>query len=168
MDENTPPPLISSSRVLFYAIVDSTVRFTPRNVLYVDGVELGAVPRLAVGKNLIDEDVFLLHCDAGWNSLGTSGSGDIDNVMAEANRRYDGLATKWIKSPYGELDVAKSIVDLYVDQRCSFCGRYHIELGASSMIEGKNAAICGECIERFHAVLINSNPDQSDAPNHET
>jgi hypothetical protein len=165
MDALKPPPLIDSCRVLHYAIVDSDVRFTRCSVLYVDDVELGAVPRLAVCKNLIDDSILLLHCDEKWSSLGSSGSGDVESVIVQANRLYDGLASKWVKSPYSELDVAKFFADSYADQRCSFCGRYHIELDGTPIVEGTNAAICGECIERLHGELCNLHMDEDEASN---
>jgi hypothetical protein len=120
----------------------------------VDGVELGPVPRLVVCRNLVDDSVVLFHCDDDWNALGCSGSGDVQNVLAVANRLYDGIVSKWSNSPYTEIEVAKAIADDYADQRCSFCGRYHIELGEEMMVSGNKAAICGKCITRLHADFV--------------
>ncbi len=146
------PPLISCARVLHYAIVDEAVRFTPRGKIYVGDAQLGAVPRLAIVRNLVDDEIMLFHCDGEWRCLGSSGSGDIDEVMAHANRRYEGLETKWQKAPYADAEFAKAVADEYRDERCSFCGRYHFQID-TQMVEGDRAMICGECVQRFHALL---------------
>lgn len=153
MANESVPPLIDCARVLYYAIVDETVCYTPRNAIYVAGVELGSVPCLAIVRNLVDDEIMLFHCDDEWTCLGSSGKGDVDEVMAQANRRYGGLATKWKKAPYSDAEFAKAFADEYRDERCSFCGRYHFQIGDASMIEGDRAMTCGECVGRFHDAL---------------
>jgi len=146
------PPLISCARVLHYAIVDASIRYTLKGKIFVGDVELGSVPRLAIVRSLVDDEVMLLHCDEEWTSLGCSGNGSIEDVMAHANRRYEGLETKWRKAPYSEAEFAKAVADEYRDERCSFCGRYHFQIDAL-MVEGDRAMICGDCIERLHFAL---------------
>ena len=152
MKSEMPPPLVDCTRVLYYAIADDSVRYTPRNKIYVGGVELGEVPRLAVVRNLVDDGIMLLHCDEEWNCLGLSGTGSIEDVKAHANSRYDGLASKWRKVPYSDAALAKAVDEEYRDQRCSFCGRYHFQIEAL-MVEGDRAMICGDCVERLHSTL---------------
>lgn len=152
MADDIAPPLIDCTRVLRYAVLDHEVRYTPRGAIYVDGVELGAVPRLAIVRNLVDDSVMLLHCDEDWNCLGVSGAGSIEEAVTDANRRYDGLAEKWRKAPYSEVEFAKAVADQYGEQRCSFCGRYHFQIEAP-MAVGDRARICGDCIVRLHAAI---------------
>ncbi len=152
MTEIVVPPLIDCARVLHYAIVDETVRYTPKNQIFSGGIELGAVPRLAIVRNLVDDVIMLLHCDEEWTSLGVSGGGSAEGAMAYANRRYEGLEGKWHKAPYCEAEFAKAVADEYRDQRCSFCGRYHFQIDAL-MVAGDRAMICGECVERLHSAL---------------
>lgn len=153
MTDDVVPPLISCARVLYYAIVDDSVRYTPKGKVFVGGVELGAVPRLAIVRNLVDDEIMLLHCDDEWTCLGSSGKGDVDEVISQANRRYEGLDGKWRKAPYSEAEFAKAVADQYRDERCSFCGRYHFQIDAP-MAEGDRAMICGDCIERLHSALV--------------
>jgi hypothetical protein len=61
-NEPAPPPCLCFSRVLAYAFVDATVDFTGKQCLLVDGKELGPVSRLAICRNLDDEDIMLFHC----------------------------------------------------------------------------------------------------------
>jgi len=111
-------------------------------------------------RNLVDDEVMLLHCDEEWTSLGCSGNGSIEDVMAHANRRYEGLETKWRKAPYSEAEFAKAVADEYRDERCSFCGRYHFQIDAL-MVEGDRAMICGDCIERLHFALAEGTESSS-------
>lgn len=154
MSTRLPPPLIHSARVLHYAIVDASIRYTRSTAVYVGGAEIGPVPRLAVCRSLVDNSVILFHCDDDWNALSSSGSGDVENVLAIANRLYDGVASKWSNSPYTEIEVAKAITDDHADQRCSFCGRYHFELGDELMVSGNKASICSKRITRLHADFV--------------
>jgi len=149
-NERIPPPLIDASRVLHYAIVDAEVRYTRSSVLYCGDVEVGPVPCLAISRNLVDDSIVLLHCDQEWNCLGASGSGGVEDVMNQANRLYEGLAAKWVPAPYTDVAFLKAFADAYESQRCSFCGRYHFEMGDEGMIEGSQAWICTGCVERFH------------------
>ena len=152
MTDDVVPPLIDCARVLHYANVDDSIRYTPKNQIFTGGAELGAVPRLAIVRNLVDDGIMLLHCDEEWTSLGVPGSGSVEDVMAHANRRYEGLEGKWHKAPYSEAEFAKAVADEYRDQRRSFCGRYHFQIDAL-MVEGDRAMICGDCIKRLHSAL---------------
>lgn len=162
MTTQSAPILIECARVLHYATVDEGVRYTPRSAIYVNGEELGAVARLAIVRNLVDQDIMLLHCDSEWNVLGSSGSGDVESVMTHANRRYEGLDSRWQKAPWSDVEFAKALTDQFRDQRCSFCGRYHFQVD-SMMVEGDRAMICGECIVRLYSAsvdnLTNEEPD---------
>jgi len=161
MESLPPPPIIQSTRVLYYALVDASVRYTRRTILYVDGAEIDPVPRLAIARNLADDDILLLHCDEQWNCLGVSGSGDVDAVLNQANLLYDGISTKWSKAPYRDVDYVKAIADDYASQRCSFCGCYHFELDGELMAEGRDAAICSRCVQRLHSAMSGEGADQS-------
>ena len=153
-NERIPPPLIATSRVLHYAIVDAEVRYTRSSVLYSGGKEVGPVPRLAISRSLVDDSILLLHCDQDWNCLGASGGGSVEDVMNDANRLYEGLAAKWMPAPYTDVAFLKAFADDYESQRCSFCGRYHFEMGGAGMIQGAQAWICTDCVERFHGVVL--------------
>src|ERR1700746_3184366 len=93
-----PPPVISSARVLHYAIVDKSIVFRDRTRLYVGGVLLGRVPRLAICENL-GEDIgtLLFHCNSKWEVLGTSGGASVAETKEHAERNYPGIGKKWVK-----------------------------------------------------------------------
>ena len=158
MTEETVPALIDCARVLHYAIAGEGVRYTPKGKIFTGGVELGAVPRLAIVRNLADDEIMLLHCDEGWASLGVSGKGTVEDVMVHANARYEGLAEQWRESPYSDAEFAKAVADAYRDERCSFCGRYHFQTDGP-MVGGDRATICRDCVNRLHAALAEYDPE---------
>lgn len=159
MSSDVPPPLIDCARVLYYAIVGEGVRYAPKGKVFVGGVELGAVPRLAIVRSLVDEEIMLLHCDDEWASLGSSGAGSVEAVMAHANARYEGLAGQWHEAPYPDVEFAKTVADAYRDERCSFCGRYHFQIDGP-MIEGDRAMICSDCVDRLHVALAEHDTEE--------
>ena len=51
-NQNPPPPVIDFARVIAWAIVDASVRWTGRQAVYVGEERLGPVPRLAICQNV--------------------------------------------------------------------------------------------------------------------
>ena len=121
----TPPstPVINCSRLLCYAIVDHTVQFSGRTLLFVDGKELGQVPCLAICENKKLSDVLLFHCDSKWNTLGCSGHQSVAEAKAKAERIYAGISALWV-----DAGISKQTAEAYLNrqfgsERCSFCGK---------------------------------------------
>jgi len=98
-----PPAVIDGARVLEYAIVDPSVRYTGRLHLYHGDTRVGPVPRLAIGQNPDMKELLLLHCDEHWNVLGAqiwNAPGQVtvtsvDEVKARAENYYAGISAKW-------------------------------------------------------------------------
>jgi hypothetical protein len=63
-----PPPVLHCARLLYYAVLDSSVEFTGRSLLFVDGKELGPVPCLAICEG--EAETLLFHCSSDWSVLG--------------------------------------------------------------------------------------------------
>jgi hypothetical protein len=147
-----PPPQIDSARVIAYADVEN-LEYRKAGALYVGDTLLEKVPRLAIGVSLgEDVDPMLLHCDEQWNCLGTSGASSVEGVKSLAERNYPGVSSRWTESGY---TVEQAIAHYDVQSeglRCSFCGRRSYEMGRS-LIKGRNATICYDCVERFQAEL---------------
>jgi hypothetical protein len=145
----SPPPVIDSARVLHYAIVDKSIVFRDRTKLYVNGVLLGRVPRLAIGVNL-GEDIgtLLFHCNNKWQVLGTSGAASVAETKELAERNYPGIGKKWVK-----LGTTRKAALAYYDSIegrniCSFCGKRPFEV--EGFVEGRRATICRGCVELYH------------------
>ena len=144
--KNQPPPMLDSAKVLKYALVASSVQFTGRLCLYVNGKLLGKVPNLAICQNYKAKDYLLFFCNAKWKVLGVAGYKTIKETKEKAERAYKGITKKWItiarpnvfKDWPGDLGPV-----------CSFCGKTIFE-GLQQIYGRDNAFICNECIKRYH------------------
>jgi hypothetical protein len=130
------------------------VRFSGRTLLFVNGKELGRVPRLAIcrEKTASDEEpVLLCHCDEEWKVLGCSGHSSRAEAKQCAERIYPGISVCWT-----EAHISKEEAELYLQKqfgkhRCIFCGKTAAEVG--SLIQKAAARICNFCIDEFYAML---------------
>ena len=148
-----PPPVLSGARVLAYAIVDDTVAYTERNRLFVDGILLGPVPRLAICQELRKPEIVILHCDDEWGARGVSGGySSVEAAKLRVERSYYGLLDKWVDTSVTEDQARDYLGHECADEKCSFCGR--IPLYVETMI-GDNVRICNICIDEFHEDIHN-------------
>ena len=60
---NPPPPVLDNARVLEYAIVDSSVRFSGSLQLFHGGKRVGPVPGLAICRDPDVVGLLPFHCD---------------------------------------------------------------------------------------------------------
>jgi hypothetical protein len=154
MTDETPPPVLDSARVIEYAIVDESIPFTGAGPLYVGGTLLGRVPRLAICENL-GEDLgpMLFHCDDSWAVLGVAGGQTIEEIKVRAESRYPGISSSWVQRNVSREEALAYYDRETGDMRCSFCGRRPFE--TTGYVEGRNqdAAICRECVAKFHAAF---------------
>jgi len=148
-----PPPVLDSAYVVCYAFVPDSIEFINRRHLYVDGVLLGRVTRLAICENL-GEDIgpMLCHCDEEWNSLGVSGASTIEEIKQSAERNYPGIGEHWQDSVFSR-DEAQTYYDAEAEAYlCSFCGKRPYEM-LGGCVKGNNAVICRDCVERLHSTF---------------
>src|SRR4051812_12498917 len=92
-----PPPVLDMARVIAYAVVDSSVQWTGRQTLFVDGKELGPVPRLALAQNVLgdEKDILIFYCNEDWDVLACSSGDTLEQAKASAERAYRGITGKW-------------------------------------------------------------------------
>jgi len=149
---NEPPPVLALARVLHYAVLTSAVKYSGHSSLFVGGVELGPVPRLAICQPLDETTFMLLHCDDDWNVLGSSDHPSIAAAKARAERVYSGVSTCWIDSHVTEADAAEYVEQVFGDERCRFCGRLPVDVDRL-VVHERGGPICNNCIEELHAVI---------------
>jgi hypothetical protein len=149
----SPPPVLDMARLIAYAPISDSVKWTGRQCLFVDGELLGPVPNLAICKNLSGPltDYLLFHCDSDWGVLGVSGAPDLEQVRAIAERAYTGISEYWIEAETSEEDAEKYVREKFSDSICSFCDRLPAEV--DQLIAGNGVQICSTCIAEFHAAL---------------
>src|SRR6266536_2135910 len=146
-----PPAIFGTARLLEYAIVDNSVVFTGRQSLFVDGKLLGAVPFLALCRDLVSEEINLFHCNLRWKVIGVSGGSTIVGTKELAERAYCGISTKWTTSPYTEDQVVQQLEKTWGRHRCSFCQKWPWDV--QQIFEGPRSSICDECIGSFAKIL---------------
>lgn len=98
-----PPILLDGARVLEFAILNAGGRPGENFHALAAGIPLGpdAVSRLVVAENLIEEGVFLIHCDAEWGTVIGESYADAASARAAAQEAYRGTAIAW--TPLREL-----------------------------------------------------------------
>ena len=146
-----PPPVLANARVLEYAVLDKNVSYSGHSSLFVDGKELGPVPRLAICQPFEGTETLLLHCDLNWNVLGVVGYASVTEATKHAERIYPGVSAQWIKADVAEPELRKSVEEQSSDLRCSFCGKGPQEV--NQLIEKGGACICDSCILELHQML---------------
>jgi len=151
MKLSPPPPVLDSARVVAYAYVDD-IAYRRCGKLFVDGILLEKVPRLAVALNLgMDLGAMLLHCDSDWNVLGVSGTPTVAATKTKAEENYPGVGARWIDIDTS-VDAALAFYDAqHNNAKCSFCGKRPFEV--ESLVKGHGANICERCIDQFHGEL---------------
>jgi len=160
---NAPPPVLDMARVIEYAVVDGSVKWTGRQTILVDGKELGAVPRLALCQNLSRDlkDILVFHCTEEWDVLGYSGGDTIEAAKSSTERAYQGISAKWIPTHVTEEEAKAWIKENCPDMSCSFCSRSPGDF--RQFIESKTGAarICNYCIDELYT-WIRQPPSHND------
>ena len=151
---NSSPPFLDMSRVIAYAVLDSTVQCSGKQTIFVDGKLLGPVPKLALCENLGGDlkDILVFHCNDDWTVLGVSGAKPIEDAKASAERAYRGITPKWVATNVTEEEARtwiKENCDLMV---CSFCDRLPGDY--EQLIESKSGArVCNHCIDEHYQLI---------------
>ena len=160
-DSQIPPQVLDSARVLKYVVLDDSVKFSGRTLLFVDGNELGPTPCLAICKDLEDDAILLFHCTEDWNVLGVAGYGSVDEAERRAERIYQGVSSRWIEPNFSDEEVARYLEDLRGSERCTFCSKGSDE--ANALLEKNGKWICDVCVEEFHQMLQDEPPASEDS-----
>jgi hypothetical protein len=151
--DKPPASVVSPTRVIEYACVDSSVKYLGNNTLYVDGKLLGPVPCLAICHDPETKEFLVVHCGADWDVQGIAGGYTTPEKAKEAaERMYQGISAKWSETNYTEEDVEKFLEEAYSESRCSFCGKRSDQV--RTMFRSVTAGICGECITTFYQSLV--------------
>lgn len=146
--EVTPPPVISSARVLEFAPIDRDVALSGKTVELAGGRGQGTAPRLAIAADLATGGIRLIHCDDDWNSLAFSEHRSVGEAKRAAEDIYIGVGGKWRVTMFSDADVKAFLNKEDEGLTCSFCGRHPHEY--EKLVTGRDgAAICDRCIRSF-------------------
>lgn len=99
------------------------MKFVGRTLLFVDGVELGRMPRLAICEERKTSGVLLIHCDQEWNPLGCSAHDSPQSARQKAQRIYPNIDERWVDAGVSDAEAEQYLEEAYGDIRCSVCGK---------------------------------------------
>jgi hypothetical protein len=101
-----PPFLLDGARVVLHAILgEEAVRHGYSVVVGGVSVDPRSVSRLVVAESLLDQAVFLLHCNEHWETVAAGPARDADAARAAAAQAYQGIDIGW--TPFRELTAAE-------------------------------------------------------------
>jgi hypothetical protein len=91
-----PPFVLDAALVLRYALLEPGAT-GPRPSVVIDGtpLDMGAVRRVVIARSLLDDRVFLMHCNADWETIVAVPYSDVDAAEAGAAEAYGALAPRW-------------------------------------------------------------------------
>jgi hypothetical protein len=146
-----PPPALACARLIKYALLDKSVGYAGRTLLFVDGKELGRVPRLAICADKKPPGVLLFHCNRKWDVLGCSAHSSMSEAKQSAESIYPGLSPRWVNPRVTKKQSERYLDKLFSGQRCSFCNKRpdHVQ----QLIRKDNVTICNHCIDEFYNSL---------------
>jgi hypothetical protein len=145
-----PPVVLEGCRIEQFAVRDRSMKFVGQGLLFRGHKDVGPVPRLALGRDR-SNDVMLLHCDARWNVVGTSGA--YPNLRAakdRAGRFYRGISKAWIRTGYTKAQANRHLNRIGANKRCSLCLRRSYDVEALVEYQKRGFAICDVCIRELH------------------
>jgi hypothetical protein len=143
-----PPPVLAGCRVTEYAVRDRSAKYSGRSNLFVEGKELGPVPRLAIVRDHQGK-YLLLHCGRSWNVLGIAGGRNLRRARLAAERTYPGISKRWVRTGVSKSQAEAYLKQVWKGQECSFCGRRPDQV--EQMVEGQGSRICDFCIRARRA-----------------
>jgi hypothetical protein len=150
-----PPPVLGTSRVLWYARLTGSAQYSGHSGVFVDGRELGPVPALAICGDLEEDTVFLLHCSRSWAVLGVAAYASVSDAKRRASRTYSGVEGLWRKTAHSRSSARAYLNDvIWSGSRCGFCGRRPYQVHA--WVERRGVSICDGCVAELHALMRES------------
>jgi hypothetical protein len=147
---------LAGCKVEQYAIRTRAIRYSGRGSLYVDGEELGPVPRFAICR--AKDGINLFPCDGRWKVLGCSGAwASVKEAKGHAERMYPGLSKVWVKTGFTNEQVRKHLDEIGYNLKCSFCGKLWYEVQRIIITRKNNdVGICDRCARDVIALMNDS------------
>jgi hypothetical protein len=102
---HTPPEILDGAKVLEYAIVDGSVKYTDALHLFHGETRVGPSAALAICEDPSIDGLLLFHCAEDWSVLGAqiwneppeSTIRNVQEVKLKAERYYSGIGKRWVR-----------------------------------------------------------------------
>lgn len=147
------PPALAGSRVLEFAILDKSIRYSGHSNLFRNDEEVGPVPKLAICEVRNQRSVYLFHCDDNWDILGTEVCESADGAKLSAEQAYPGSSSLWINTGVTEQQADEYIRSIWGAQQCIFCRKTPVEVPDRQFVQKGGAWICESCIRTSYDLL---------------
>jgi hypothetical protein len=95
-----PPFLLDGALVLRYAHLEPRAGTGEGSSgVVVDGIalDLDTVRRVAIARNLVDDAVFLLHCNDEWQTVAAGTYAEAHDALTSASAAYGVLLSRWFE-----------------------------------------------------------------------
>ena len=94
-----PPFLLDGALVLRYAMLDIAAHAGEGSGVVIDGIalDLNTVRRVVIAQNLVDDAVFVMHCNEEWQTVAAATYPDVATAEASAAAAYGALAPEWVR-----------------------------------------------------------------------
>ncbi|MGH9515628.1 MAG: ClpX C4-type zinc finger protein [Terriglobales bacterium] len=148
------PPVLDCARVLHYAVLDRSVTFSGRSLLFVGGKELGRVPCLAIAEDKETKGVFLFHCTRKFRVLGCSAHASVREAKHRAETTYPGVAGRWVKSGVTKTKADRFLDGVFKRQRCAVCRKRPDQV--QRLVRKSDLLICSDCVRELYEMLAES------------
>jgi hypothetical protein len=145
-----PPPVLAGSKVIAYAILDTSIPYAGRGKLFTDGKPLGRVPRLALTHSRGEAAV--LYCTRAWRVLAGFLYESVVDARGDAERIYPGVSRKWRRVRVTERQAERYLRQLWKGLECSFCGRRPDQI-EKMVSRGRRVRICDVCVREIGEVM---------------
>ena len=166
---DNPPPIIGGGRLLYYAILGKSIRYSGRKLVFVGDAktkklkELKKVPCVAIvdgvtclGKE--EKELGLMYCNRDWHSIAYAPYPTVEEAMHRAERMYPGVEKLWIKAKA----TRKRINEYIANNSCSFCGNVKPALIKHIIKNHEGVAICNFCIDvLYHGIHARKKSNKS-------
>jgi hypothetical protein len=149
-DQTKPPPVLLGERVVAYALNERGVEFSGHTNLFVDGREIGRVPRLVLCRKKSSE-VLLLHCNRAWSVKGIAAYPSLRYARKRAERIYPGVSNRWVQMNVTSPQAERYLRKMWAGKECSFCGRRPDQV--RGMVSRMKVRICDRCATECHEIL---------------
>jgi hypothetical protein len=163
-DSKAPPPVVACERVLFYALLDSSVGFREGHGLVFSGkAEVGRVPCLAICEDRRSAKFSLNFCDSDWTPCAVAAKNSVDQAKNLAERIYPGSMSRWTEANVTVEEAERCLDKMFEGQNCNFCKKRPDQVQQMFGSNERNAYICDACIAGFNRELQETSwyqPDQ--------
>lgn len=144
-----PPITLCGCRVEQSAVCDRSFSFSGHGLLFVNGRDLGPVPRLALARERSGE-VQLLHCDTKWNVLGVSVHPDIRTAKKRAERFYPGISRAWRRTGYSQVQANRQLERIGANRTCAICRKPWWDVEGTIEVPKAGLTLCVGCVRGLY------------------